>query len=193
VQSSEPPLSYLQVGPHRVAFESDTFTRADVRVALQQSTIQSVTRLLGPARVIATGDASASLRSICYKLRGSGNMILILESEEMGGGKWITGFSLLRSGGRPEREHGCGRVDFDPAAIVTNSGVRLGLSRKQMSAILGIAGRDSAGVVLYDLLLEKRMKMKDGTTQPYTEGVGYEVRFRNDRVIGFSGSRVDAT
>ena len=102
-----PLLSYLQVGRHRLGFSDDTLLERGRRAVVRSTSIKDAQRLLGSSVAYTTGDASTSLTSICYRLSGTPDMVLMLESEEMGGGIWLTGFSLLSRGARRAREPRC--------------------------------------------------------------------------------------
>jgi hypothetical protein len=184
-------LSYLRVGNARVALTSDTIVNLDHRVALEQSTFGDVARMLAPATPTDSGDASSSLAWVCYRLRDS--ISLVLESDEMGSGEYIDSFELVRAGSRPDLERACIPLGVSPAAVQSDRGIRLGLTRREVSRRLGVIGRDSANVVIFDRLLEKDGRSRDGTRQPYTESSGFIVRFRQGRVAEIHGWRVDAT
>jgi hypothetical protein len=188
-----PLLSYLQVGQYRLGFADETLLVRGRRTVVQTTSIKAVQRMLGSSRVHTSGDASTSLTSVCYRLAGAPAMVLMLESEEMGGGIWLTGFSLLASGARRSREHSCRALAIAPTAVRTNVGLRLGMSRHDVDTLLGLTGTDSAGVVVYERGADRKARTKDGSIQPYTEWAGFEVRFRNGIVVGFRGTRIDAT
>lgn len=188
-----PLLSYLQVGPHRIAFEADTILEGGARIALVQSTFTDARRALGPASVSARGDAGDSFYWVCYRLTGSPRMSLILESDEMGGGTSIDNFELVPAGSRASLEHRCVATDIAGTSVVTNTGLRLGSSRADVNARLGMMGRDSAGIVVYDRSRELTMRYRDGRQVEYTQSAGFVVRFVHDHVASFTGYRLDAS
>ena len=48
-------------------------------------------------------------------------------------------------------------------------------------------------VLMYDRAQDKRTRRKDGSIQSYTEWARLEVQFRNGIVVGFRGTRIDAS
>lgn len=188
-----PLLSYLRVGPHVIAFESDTLTEGAKRVALVQSTFADARRKLGPAALEVRGDAGDVLRWVCYRLGGKAPMSLVLESDEMGGGKRVTGFEFVVAGSRPDLERRCAALSVQGGAVSTNTGLRLGLARREVNERLGVVGRDSAGVVVYDRTRQRVWHRADGGQDEYTESAGFVVRYVRGRVVAFSGYRVDAS
>ena len=188
-QSASPLLSYVIVGPHRVAFAPDTIREAGRRFVLAPATLQSVTLLLGPAAASDSGDAGESNRWVCYRLAGTPAMSLVLESGEMGGGKWLTGFTFVPAGSRPDLERECARSALAATSVQTDHGLRLGLTRNQVNARLGAVGRDSAGVVLYERSVQVG---KEEAPESYTKGSGFTVTLGAGRVVAFSGWRVDS-
>lgn len=185
-------LSYLRVGNARVALTSDTIVILEHRVALEQSTFGDVARMLAPATPTDSGDASSSLAWVCYRLRGD-SISLVLESDEMGSGEYIDSFELVRAGSRPDLERACISLGVSPEAVQSDRGMRLVLTRREVSRRLGVVGRDSANLVIFDRFLEKDGHSRDGLRQPYTESSGFVVRFRRGRVAEIHGWRVDAT
>ncbi|MDB4905990.1 MAG: hypothetical protein JWO05_774 [Gemmatimonadetes bacterium] len=186
-------LSFLQVGRSRIGFANDTLRDGGASVVVTQNTISDTRQLLGASRPVTTGDASTFLRSVCYFATGNSHMVLVLESEEMGNGTWLTGFSLLPAGRRPGRERHCGRLRVSSDSISTSSGLRLGLTRAQLEARLGMKGRDSANVVVYERAVDKPFRRPDGASETYTESSWLYVHFRRGKVAGFLGGRIDAS
>lgn len=188
-----PLLSYLQVGSHRIAFEADTVVEHGARLQLVPSTFADVSHALGPAVVGTRGDAGDAFGWMCYRLSGSQRMSLLLESDEIHGVKWIGDFELIRAGSHPSLERHCAALDVPATAVVSNTGLRLGLTRGEVQATLGVAGRDSADVVVYDRTRDMTMRTRDGRREPYTQSSGFTVRFVRGRVVEFSGYRLDAS
>jgi hypothetical protein len=187
-----PLLRYLQIGSTRVAFENDTLVEDGRRVALTQSTIESVRAALGAAQPTDSGDAATSFRWICYRLTGTPAMSLILGSEEMGGGIYVTDFSFVPSNTEPRLERRCMPLDVDPTQVRTDRGLRVGLTRAQVDRILRVAGRDSARLVVYEQDVQRPFTNRDGKADKYTEAAGFTFEFRGGRAVGFSGWRIDS-
>jgi hypothetical protein len=188
-----PLLSYLRVGTTRLAFEADTLAENGRTVAMAQSTFEDASRTLKPVIVNLKGDAGDALRWVCFRLTGSPEMTLILESDEMGGGNRLGGFAFIPARSRPELERKCVTINVLPTTVATNMGLRLGLTRGEVANTLGVAGRDSADVVIFERTTKRTSRAADGTFTPYTEAAWFVVRFRSSRVVAFTGWRVDAS
>lgn len=185
-------LTYLQVGSVRIGLTVDTLVEHGRRVPVGFSSLAHVQKILTAAEIGARGDAASSLKWVCYRLSGDAPMSLLLESDEMGGGD-VDGFELVPAGSRRALEHKCARLDVPASAVETDKGIRLGLSRRQVEGRLGVAGRDSAGVVIFERMLDKVGRRRDGMRLSYTEAAGFTIRFRNDHVMEIVGWRMDTT
>jgi hypothetical protein len=186
-----PLLSFLQVGSHRFAFASDTFTLHGQRTAIVASKLADVQAALGAAATRDTGDASGFVRLVCYRTRGRPAMSLIFESGEMGGGTWLTGFEFVPEGSRPDLEHGCRRIGVPSSSVVTNRGLRLGLTRSAVANQLAVAERDSAGLVIFESEIDTTGVI-DGKRQPRSLGSQFILGFTLGRLTALNGWRVDA-
>ena len=186
-------LNYLRVGTAQVALISDTFTVRGRSTKLKQTTFEDLFRIFKPATVNGRGDASTSLNWVCYRLGADASTSLILESDEMGGGQYIDGFEIVPAGSRPDLERECVALDILPSDFETDRGIRLGLTRRDVRKRLGVTGRDSAGVVIFERGLDKSHRLRDGTREQYFESSSFTLRFRDDRVVEISGWRIDST
>jgi hypothetical protein len=186
-------ITYLRAGTARIALTSDTIVEHGRAVALEQSTFEAVFKMLKPATVNGRGDASTALAWVCYRLRGDTPTSLILESDEMGGGEYVDGFELVPVGGQPDLERDCVDLDLSPSDIETDKGIRLGLTRLEVRKRLGVAGRDSAGVVVFERNKEKSNRLLDGTRERYNEWAAFTIRFRDGRAAEVTGWRIDST
>ena len=187
-----PLLSYVRVGGTRVAFESDTFSTPSHREATVQSTVQQVERALGRTVARDTGDAAGHSRLLCYRLGGRSSDALVFESSEMGGGTRITGFNVVPAGTRPDLEQSCRSIPVGVQSVVTDRGIRIGLTRKEVDALLGRPGRDSAGVVLYEKDVDS-VWTDHGKRVPYNQSSGFNLIFTDGRLAAIYGWRVDAS
>jgi hypothetical protein len=186
-----PLLTYVRVGAHRIAFASDTFVIRRRRTAVVASSLADLQAALGRAASYSTGDASTSMRLVCYQLRGHPAMTLVFESGEMGGGTWLTGFDFVPAGSRPELEHRCRPIETPSDSVVTNRGLQLGVTRAQVDAFLSLSGRDSAGFVLYESSIDTTAVV-NGKRESCALGSSFRLRFDAGRLAAIKGSRVDA-
>jgi hypothetical protein len=183
VQRGTPLLQYLTVGTRRVAFESPEGTVARFRY---------VDQALGPARRPgAPRDGhpmSACYRPIADSLAGP--MTLLFESDEMGNPEDLTEFELIPAGSRPEVERGCVKIAVAASAIVTDRGIRLGLTRAAVMRLLGTPVRDRDGVAEFETVTERTVRT-GGTVDRYDLFSALTVTFRDGRVVAFSGALGD--
>lgn len=119
-------------------------------------------------------------------------MSLILESGEMGGGTWLTGFTFARTGTRPDLERQCVTIAIDAHAVTTDLGLRLALTRQEVDVRLQAIGGDSAGLVVYERERERPFTNRQGQRDKYQEAAGFTVALHAGRVSGFSGWRIDS-
>ena len=194
--SHAPPtalINFLRVGTADVALTSGTFIVHGRSTELEQSTFEDLFTMLKPATVNGRGDASTSLNWVCYRLGGDVSTSLILESDEMGGGKYIDGFEIVLAGSRPDLERDCVTLDVSSSDLETDRGIRLGLTRREVRKRLGVAGRDSADVVIFERGLDKSHRLRDGSREQYFESSTFTFRFRDDRIVEIMGWRIDST
>lgn len=189
--NERPLLSYLSIGSKRLAFAGDTVFEAGRRTILVAATFDGASRIVGPSAVGNKGDGGEVLRWMCYRLTGEPSMSLVLEANETSGGH-IGGFEFMPADSRPEVEGECIALNVQPTDIVTNTGLRLGMTRDEASARLGVEGRDSAGVVIFTRVIERGTALSNGREQPSTQGASFVVWFQDDRIVRFTGWRTDA-
>ena len=179
-RSSAPLLQYLTVGTARIEFLSPDGTVAHFRF---------VDQALGRAR---RPGASADDRpmSACYRTSAdtlAGPMTLLFESDEMGNPEDLTEFELIPIGSRPEAEHGCVKLTAPASAVVTDRGIRLGLTRAMVTRLLGAPVRDHGAVAEYELKTEQAVRT-GGSVDRIDLFSSLTVTFRSGRVVAFSGA-----
>jgi hypothetical protein len=182
-QTTVPLLRFLDVGTRRVAFESPEGTVAHFRY---------VDQALGRARRPAAARDGRPM-SACYRPvtdSTTGPMTLLFESDEMGNPEDLTEFELIPSGSRPEVERGCARLDVPAVAIVTDRGIRLGLTRAAVVKLLGAPVRDHGGVAEFEAVTERTVRV-GGAVDRYDLFSAMTVTFRDGRVVAFSGALGD--
>lgn len=179
-QAPAPLLQYLMVGARRIAFESPERTVARFRY---------VDQALGPARRPGA-PADGRPTSACYRPAPdalAGPMTLLFESDEMGNPEDLTEFELIPAGTRPDVERGCLKIDVAAGAVVTDRGIRLGLTRAAVMRLLGTPVRDRDGVAEFELVTE-RVVRTGGAVDRYDLFSALTVTFRDGRVVAFSGA-----
>ena len=120
------------------------------RIRLEHTTLQQAIAALGPAKVVRTGDAASSLARLCYQSADTTDpTYLMLESGEMGGGAYITGFQLFRANARRDQDMPCTRLRNTARSIVIRPGLELGAHRQALLTRLGPAQADSGGFLRY--------------------------------------------
>ena len=179
-QPAKPLLLYLMVGAKRVAFESPEGTVARFRY---------VDQALGRARRPGAARDGKPM-SACYRPTPdslAGPVTLLFESDEMGNPEDLTEFEVIPVGSRPEVERGCVKIAVAAGAIVTDRGIRLGLTRAAVMRLLGTPVRDRDDVAEFELTTE-RVVRTSGTEDRYDVFSSITITFRDGRVIAFSGA-----
>jgi hypothetical protein len=182
-QRAAPLLQHLMVGTRRIAFESPEGTAARFRY---------VDQALGPARRPGASSDGRPM-SACYRPLAdslAGPMTLLFESDEMGNPEDLTEFELVPAGSRPEVERGCMTLGVAAGAIVTDRGIRLGLTRAAVMRLLGTPVRDRDGVAEFEAVTERTVRT-GGTVDRYDLYSALTVTFRDGRVVAFSGALGD--
>lgn len=175
-----PLLRYLTVGTRRIAFETPEGTAARFRY---------VDEALGRARRPGAGGDQRAM-SACYRPAAdslAGPVTLLFESDEMGDPEALTEFEVIPANSRPEVERGCARLDLPAGAIVTDLGLRLGLTRTQVLRLLGRPVRDRDGVAEFERVSERAMRV-GASVDRVDVFSALTVTFRDGRVVAFSGA-----
>lgn len=179
-QSTTPLLRHLTVGTARIAFLSPDGTVARFRY---------VDQALGRARRPGASTDERPM-SACYRTSAdaiAGPMTLLFESDEMGNPEDLTEFELIPVASRPDVEHGCVKLTVPSSAVVTDRGIRLGLTRAQVTRLLGAPVRDHGGVAEYELTTEQVVRT-GGSVDRIDLFSALTVTFRGGRVVAFSGA-----
>jgi hypothetical protein len=179
-QPATPLLQYLMVGAKRVAFESPEGGVARFRY---------VDQALGAARRPGAARDGQPM-SACYRPAPdslAGPVTLLFESDEMGNPEDLTEFEVISAGTRPEVERGCMKIAVAAGAIVTDRGIRLGLTRAAVMRLLGTPVRDRDDVAEFELTTERAVRT-GGTVDRYDVFSSITVTFRDGRVVAFSGA-----
>jgi hypothetical protein len=182
-RTGAPLLKYLTVGTSRIAFEAPDGTVARFRYV-----DQALGRARRPTAATDGRPTSACYRPIADPI--AGEMTLLFESDEMGNPDDLTEFELIPAGTRPEVERGCRRIGVPAASIVTDRGIRLGLTRAAVVKLLGAPVRDHDDVAEFEHVTERTVRV-GGAVDRYDLYSAITITFRDGRVVAFSGALGD--
>jgi hypothetical protein len=175
------PFDSLKVGGHVIPFDAEM-------------KLTGVSALLGTADTNTRGDASTSLHWLCYRaVAGRDTAVLAIESSEMGGGIYATSFEVFRADLARDLQRKCVTIAVSPHDIVTDRGIRLGMTRAEVERVLGRATRDSANQFTYDWVKDRRGKVGSQENAPYSECSELDIWYRDGIVVHISGDRLDVT
>lgn len=153
------------------------FVLGDVSITFNETTLAAVQRAFPGAQYGQSGDAGGYLRWLCYVMPPSrGRSVLWLESDEMGGGKWIMGFTLVQAADSAQIDSRCGQLPPSAALILPRS-LRLGTSRRDVTHLLGRPSFAQADTLVYSH--EHHVAPKKFQTNDY----GYDVTSKATLVL----------
>ena len=175
-----PLLRFITVGTHRIPFESPEGTVARFRYV-----DEALGRSRRPRARTDPRPMSACYRPVADSLAGP--MTLLFESDEMGNPEDLTAFELIPADSRPEVERGCAPLHIPAGAIVTDLGLRLGLTHAAVVTLLGRPVRDRDGVAEFERVSE-RLVHTGASVDPVDIFSALTVTFRDGRVVAFSGA-----
>lgn len=182
-QPAAPLLQYLVVGAKRIPFESPEGTVAHFRYV-----DQALGRARRPGAARSFRPMSACYRPLADSLAGP--ITLLFESDEMGNPEDLTEFEVIPAGSRPEVERGCAPIAVPAGAIVTDRGVRLGLTRAEVTRLLGAPVRDHDDVAEFEVVTE-RVVHTGGAVDRFDLFSSLTITYRDGRVVAFSGALGD--
>jgi hypothetical protein len=107
---------------------------------------------LGLATVVSRGDAAFSRTQVCYVASDS-HTHLVFEEQGEGFG---ASFYLFQDGRNWNGSELCWRLSLNSQQLQTPSGLRLGLTRTDVEAVLGKPSTESPDRLTYDLEAKKR-------------------------------------
>lgn len=114
---------------------SANFRISGVDLASGEDLLRSAAKMLGMSPIESSGDASTGSNEACYQSARDGDNTHLV----FGQGELDVWFTLSSDGSAWQREHGCRRSEKITREIATESGLRLGLSKQQVLAVLGSA------------------------------------------------------
>ena len=173
--SARPIFRYLTVGSHRIQFDAPAAVAA----------FSNVSRVLG-AKSAAEEDVDP-VPTTCYLLKGPApHMVLAFYGDPMGSGG-LTDFDLAPASRKPELVGKCARLDISPKQVVTDRGVKLGMTRDEVEELIGTSRRAIDGQPIYEVTEERKLKLADGTTATEEISSSITITYRNRIVVAFSG------
>lgn len=145
--------------------------------------------LWGPAPVLQPANRDDTWK-LCYQVRGAaGRAYVVFETNEIGGpDHTIFGARLLTKLPRELRAKSCRRATAHATRIETSNGLRLGLSRDRVAAIMGAPKARSAQGETYEFY--KAITTRPADPAHYRPSEGYEiiadceVQYNRNRVTG---------
>jgi hypothetical protein len=173
------PLDSLRVGSTELTFNySMSFPQVAAR--------------LGTAHLYQSGDAGEFMVWVCYRTTVEGDSaILAVISSELGGGERVTSFSLFRPGRDWRIERQCASLSLPASAIVTDRGIRLGMTRAQVEERLGPPTESTAAMSSYLLIRERRGRFGKSENVEYSELSSLALFYVNGVVVKIRGDRTD--
>lgn len=127
-------------------------------LSLDSSRFDEIASKLGKAKVVERGGASFSRNQICYMSSGNSEPVhLIFEGAEGG----IFTFYLFRGGADWNGSSFCVKSDQLSKPVVTGTGLRLGLSRSEVEAILGKPDSAEGDRIAYSREFECEMTQEE--------------------------------
>jgi len=178
-----PVLRYLTVGTNRIDF--DVPGRGAAK-------FESVARILGGKSSKVDVSAATPGPTQCYTLSGpSPRMVLAFYGDDTGSNV-LTDFDLAPASRKRALLGKCASLAVSPKQIVTDRGIRLGLTRDEVEEKLGESKRAINGKPIYELTQQRTTKLADGTT--YTEDLSSSITitYRNRVVVAFGGGISEA-
>jgi hypothetical protein len=176
-----PVLRYLMVGTNRIDFD------VPGRGAAQFS---SVARILGGSGEDNVASAPGPTR--CYNLSGpSPRMLLVFYGDEAADNA-LTDFDLVQTSRKRSLAGKCSSLAVSARQIVSDRGIRIGLTREEVEEKLGESKRAINGKPIYEVTEQRTTKLRDGTA--YTEDItsSITVTYRNRVVVAFGGGISEA-
>jgi hypothetical protein len=162
----------LSVGKHRISFET---------ASGEEQLFSGVQKILGGQEGEETGAPA-----ICYTLSGNGPRTQLAFFADDMGGDALRSFELSQTRDKQFRITTCSPLQVAPAEVVTDRGIRLGLSRRAVEKILGPAESKKDGFVIYSGAEAWEHKGNDGTTEPYELISELRIRYLGDRIVSIS-------
>jgi hypothetical protein len=178
-----PVLRYLTVGTNRIDF--DVPGRGAAK-------FESVARILGGKSSAEDVSAPAPGPTQCYNLSGPSPRMVLAFYGDHTGSDILTDFDLAPASRKRALLGQCASLAVSPKRIVTDRGIRLGLTRDEVEDKLGESKRAINGKPIYEVTQQRTTKLADGTT--YTEDLSSSITitYRNRVVVAFGGGISEA-
>jgi hypothetical protein len=150
-----------------------------------ESTVREVQDQFGSAEKLPRKEHAPE--RICYSSNNRKNeTILIIEAGPLGGYNIITAFRILSNHAGLEESHRCKEIPNISRETGTNSGLRIGLSERELEDLLGVPSKKIGNDWFY--LFEAKEKDKEGLV--FTSLSSIHVKFENIRTAEISIRKV---
>lgn len=162
-------------------------------IVLEESTFATAAKQLGTASLVRFGDGGDGRVQACYQVPGAAGATYYLDSGEMGGGERIMEVEVVGRGqstaaASPVIATNCAVLAADTGTAMTETGLRLGLSRAEAERLLQILGSERDGVALY----ERTEKSVEGA-RVVDVSSRIRIRYVRGRVAAFSAELLSTT
>jgi hypothetical protein len=137
------------VKPSNHELQSSNFSLAGI--TLGQGGVQAIAAKLGRAPEIERGDASTGRSQLCYASAANSAVHVVFEF-----GEDESAFYLFSSGARWKGSKSCVQSKRVSTRLSTASGLRLGLTRSEVEAVLGHPDATTADEFVYSRAFDKK-------------------------------------
>ena len=144
-----------------------------------KTTLHQVVDKLGPSDTWHSGDAGESEYKICYRVstEGKTKFLIFGSSGEMANPKGqVTSIKIIEADSISEYSTHCKRPGVNTIRLASSLGLRLGMSKPELSKAMGPGKLTESGAVEYSSCTNRYMKT--GTTE-FRRWVGKEGCFEN--------------
>lgn len=174
-------------------------------ITVLQHSLREVQAKLGPARIFTDYDEGHSVRRVCYTSSNeSDGTTVVFESGPLGTRESVTWIGLLSGDVEFAKRSMCRHSRLVSREISTQSGLKLGLGRNQVTSILGEPIEVAEARLSFKYLgrrpmtkqeFERFKKIDSSMTYPAFFGVlsGVEVTFKDGKVISLEIYKVEST
>ena len=155
IRREEVPAEIVRVTPKDKPIDDASFEIAGVAIGGQQ--FVELARKLGKADEIQRGDAASGRRQVCYEsAKGNPAVHLIFEFGEVEGT-----FYLFQGGADWNGSKACAKSTLISKNLMTRSGLRLGIERSRVEAILGPPDAVRADRIFYSREVRRKTTQKE--------------------------------
>lgn len=128
--------------------------------AIGRHSLQDVQSKLGQAKILQAKEQAP--HQICYvSNKKEDGTAVIFEAGPIGGWEYITAFSLVSSKANFKERNQCTKSPLVSTDVKTRSGIKLGLTKNQLTKILGEPTIEQGSNILYYYNIRQRMTEKE--------------------------------